>query len=90
MNRIDIMTPDGRRAFAFAAIVGGCMIFTAIIMWSLWMLRDHAEFLFYLTLAAHAQVFVGMTALGWAMGRRMNINAGRDGVTLSDQHGGEG
>jgi hypothetical protein len=81
-----IMTPDGRRAFAFLAIVGGCMVFTAIIIWSVWMIRDHAGFVFWLALAAHAQVLVGMTALGWAMGRRLMASATRDGVTINDSH----
>ena len=81
----NIMTPDGRRAFAFAAIVGGCMVFTGIIIWSVWMIRDHAGFVFWLALAAHAQVLVGMTALGWAMGRRLLASASRDGVTIDDK-----
>ena len=81
----DITTPDGRRAFAFLASVGGCMVFTAIIIWSVWMIRDHAGFVFWLALAAHVQVFVGMTALGWAMGRRLLASASRDGVTIDDK-----
>lgn len=89
----DIMTPDGRRALAFLAIVGGCMVFTAIIIWSVWMIRDHAGFVFWLALAAHVQVLVGMTALGWAMGRRLLASATRDGVTINDSqidvHAGE-
>jgi hypothetical protein len=86
----DISTHDGRRALAFLAVMGGAMVFTAIIIWSVWMLRDHADFLFYLTLAAHVQVLVGMTALGWQMGRRLNVNAGRDGVSLNDGHSPDG
>ena len=85
----DIATHDGRRAWAFLAIVGGCMVFTGLIIWSVWMLRAHAGFVFYLAIAAHVQVLVGMTALGWQMGRRLNVNAGRDGVSLNDGHGGE-
>jgi hypothetical protein len=84
MNLPDITTPDGRRAWAFAAIVGGCMAFTALITWSVWMLRGHPDFLFYLALAAHVQVFVGMTALGWAMGRRLVASATRDGLSIDD------
>ena len=79
-----IMTPDGRRAYAFAAIVGGAMVFSAFIWIALWLIRDHAEFVFYLALAAHAQVLVGMTALGWAMGRRLQLQGGTDGVTIND------
>ena len=85
MTLPSIMTPDGRRAFAFLAIVGGCMVFTAIIIWSVWMIRDHAGFVFWLALAAHAQVLVGMTALGWAMGRRLLASVSRDGATIDDK-----
>ena len=81
----NIMTPDGRRAWAFAAIVGGAMVFSAFIWIALYMVRNHAGFVFYLALAAHAQVLVGMTALGWAMGRRLLASASRDGVTIDDK-----
>jgi hypothetical protein len=83
----DIATHDGRRALAFLAIMGGAMVFSLFIWVCLYLLREHHEFLFYLALAAHAQVLVGMTALGWAMGRRLQLQGGRDGVTLSDSHG---
>lgn len=80
----NIMTPDGRRAWAFAAIVGGAMVFSAFIWIALYMVRGHAGFVFYLALAAHVQVLVGMTALGWALGRRLVASAGKDGVTIND------
>lgn len=79
-----ISTHDGRRALAFLAIIGGCMVFTALIIWSVWMLRDQPGFVFWLALAAHVQVFVGMTALGWALGRRLVASATRDGVSIDD------
>ena len=85
----DISTHDGRRALAFLAIIGGCMVFTALIIWSVWMLRANAGFVFWLALAAHAQVFVGMTALGWQMGRRLVASATRDGVSIDDGGRGE-
>lgn len=85
-----IETHDGRRALAFLAIVGGCVVFTLLIIWSLWHLRDHDEYTFYLALAAHAQVLVGMTALGWAMGRRLQASVGRDGASINDGQGGDG
>jgi hypothetical protein len=84
MKSPDFVTPDGRRAWAFLAIVGGCVVFTAIIIGSLWLIKDHDEFVFYLALAAHVQVLVGMTALGWVMGRRLQASASRDGVTIND------
>jgi hypothetical protein len=84
-----IETHDGRRALSFLAIMGGCMVFTAIIIWSLWELRGNAGLVFWLAVLAHAQVFVGMTALGWQMGRRLLASASRDGVTIDDKGAGE-
>jgi hypothetical protein len=86
----DISTHDGRRAYAFLAIMGGAMVFSLFIWIALWLVREHHGFVFYLALAAHAQVLVGMTALGWAMGRRLQLSGGKDGVTINDQHEGEG
>jgi hypothetical protein len=86
----DIMTPDGRRAAAFFAILGGCMVQTVHQGALTWLLRTHAEYLLYLALGNLVLLLVGFTALGWQMGRRMSINAGRDGVTLNDAHEGEG
>jgi len=80
-----IETHDGRRALAFLATIGGCMVFTAIIIWSLYELRGFAGFIFWLALAAHVQVFLGMAAIGWFAGRRMMASATRDGVTLDDR-----
>lgn len=82
-----IMSPDGRRAWAFTAIVGGAMVFSALIWVALYMVRDHPHFVFYLALAAHGQVFVGMTALGWVLGRRMQADVSKDGLKLDDQGG---
>lgn len=89
MTRIDIMTPDGRRAAAFLAILGGCMVNTLYIMCVTMMLRQTPEYLLYLALCSNVILLVSHTALGWQMGRRMSINAGRDGVTLNDAHEGD-
>ncbi len=80
-----IMSPDGRRAWAFAAICGGAVVFTVFAGVGAWELRDEPAYLLWLTLAAHLQVFVGMTALGWTLGRRMILEAGRTGAKISDQ-----
>lgn len=80
----DIATHNGRRALAFLAVLGGCMVFTVFAAVGLYLVRDHPDFTFYLALAAHVQILVGMTAMGWQMGRRLNVNAGRDGVTIND------
>ena len=80
----DFATHDGRRAWSFLAIVGGCVVFTVLIFISLWLLHNHPGFVFWLAVLAHAQVLVGMTALGWAMGRRVVFSGSRDGVSLDD------
>lgn len=80
-----ITTHDGRRAWAFLATVGGCMVFTAVILFAVWLLRENAGFTFWLALAAHVQVFLGMGAIGWAMGRRMVSSVSRDGASFDDR-----
>lgn len=80
-----ILTPDGRRGWAFAAICGGCMVFTGFAAMGVWLVRANALYSLVLALAAHLQILVGMTALGWALGRRMAIEATRDGAKISDQ-----
>lgn len=84
-----IHTHDGRRALAFLAIVGGCMVFTLVIAINTYMLRNNAGFLFWLAMAAHAQVFLGMTALGWFAGRRIEVSAGKSGLMIDDKTEGE-
>jgi hypothetical protein len=77
-------THDGRRALAFLAIWGGAVVFTVFAAVAVWLVSGNALYSLYLGLAAHAQVLVGMTALGWAMGRRVQGKFGRDGVELDD------
>lgn len=84
-----IETHDGRRALSFLAIMGGAMVFSLFIWIALYLLRNHEVFIFYLAVAAHVQVLVGMTAMGWAMGRRVNVSAGKDGIKLDDNGGGD-
>jgi hypothetical protein len=82
-------THDGRRALSFLAILGGCMVFTLFAAVGVWLVSGNALYSLYLALAAHAQILVGMTALGWAMGRRVKFDAGKDGVKLDDSEGGD-
>jgi len=84
MNLPPLDTHDGRRALAFLAIWGGCVTFTLFAAVAVWLVSGHALYSLYLGLAAHAQVLIGMTALGWAMGRRVNAEVSRDGVKLND------
>lgn len=78
-----IMTHDGRRAWAFAAICGGCVVFTLFAAVGVYLVSNNAEYAFYLALAAHAQILVGMTALA-ALFVKRTIKAGKDGLEVSD------
>lgn len=76
-------TPQARRAYAFAAIMGGCFVFTVFAAVGVWLVSGNARYSFYLALAAHAQILVGMTCIGALLVRR-TIKAGRDGVEITD------
>jgi membrane protein required for beta-lactamase induction len=78
-----ILNPDGRRAWAFAAIVGACAVMTAFAFFGVWQVRFIAKYTFYLALAAHMQILVGLTCIGALLVRR-TIKAGKDGIEISD------
>lgn len=81
------MSPDGRRVWAFAATCGGCMVFTVFAGIGVYLLQNDPEFTFWLAIAAHVQILVGMTGFGWVLGRRMQIEAGKNGAIINDGGG---
>lgn len=83
---LTILTPDGRRAWAFAAICGGCAVFTLFAAVGVWLVSSNQLYTLILALAAHLQIVIGMTALAWTLGRRMTIEVTRDGAKLQDGH----
>jgi len=83
MNIPSIQSAGGRRAWAFAALVGGAMVFTVFAAFGVWVLRDNPGFAFWLALAAHGQIFVALTSLGGLLVRR-SIKATKDGVEYED------
>jgi len=78
-------THDGRRAFAFFAILGGCVVMTLFAAAGVYLVSGDTKLSFWLAIAAHIQILVGMTAMGWAMGRRVQIDVSKDGAKLNDQ-----
>ena len=78
-------THDGRRAFAFFAILGGCVVMTLFAAAGVYLVSGDTKLSFWLAIAAHVQILVGMTAMGWAMGRRVQIDLSKDGAKLNDQ-----
>lgn len=77
-------TPEVRRAWSFAAILGGCVIFTIFAAVGVYIVSGNAKYSFWLALAAHAQVLVGMTGFAFLLGRRVHLEVGENGVTISD------
>jgi hypothetical protein len=84
-----ITTHDGRRAAAFFAILGGCVVMTLFAAAGVYLVSGDTKLSFWLAIAAHVQILVGMTAMGWAMGRRLQIDVSKDGAKLNDQGGEE-
>lgn len=79
-----IMTPDGRRAVAFLAILGGCVVFTLFAAVAVWLVSGNALYTLILGLAAHLQLLIGMSAFGFVLGRRMQLEVDKDGAKISD------
>jgi hypothetical protein len=77
-------TPNGRRAWSFAAIMGACFVFTTFAAVAVWRVSGDLAYSFYLGLAAHLQLFIALGAFSFTLGRRMQIEATRDGVKLND------
>lgn len=83
MTPPDILTPSGRRAWAFMGVMGGCVVMTLFAAVGVYLVSGNVAYSFYLALAAHAQILVGLTALGAQFVKR-TLKVGRDGVEISD------
>lgn len=79
-----ILTQDGRRAWAFLALLGGSIVMTLFAAAGVYIVRQDAGLSFWLAIAAHVQILIGMTGFGALLYKR-TIKAGRDGVEISDQ-----
>ncbi len=80
---INLTTHDGRRAAAFAALLGGCGVMTIFAAIGVYLVSGNAPYSFYLALAAHAQILLGLTAFT-ALFVKRTIRIGKDGVDISD------
>jgi hypothetical protein len=79
-----LISPDGRRAWAFAALLGGCVTMTLFAAAGVWLVRLNVGLSFWLALAAHAQILVGLTMFG-ALFVRRSIRIDRSGIAISDE-----
>jgi hypothetical protein len=80
-------TPESRRAWAFAGIMGGCVVFTVFGAFGVFLVRGSTGLSFWLALAAHGQILVGMTALSFLLGRRPKLDISKEGIKLDDTGG---
>lgn len=80
---IDLGNTDGRKHGAFLAILGGCVIMTVLAAVGVYLVSGNAKYSFYLALAAHAQVLIGLTAFSAHLIKR-TLKAGRDGIEITD------
>jgi hypothetical protein len=82
MRRASLLTHEGRRAWAFAALLGGCVVMTVFAAAGVYLVRNNVGLSFWLALAAHVQILVGLTMFG-ALFVRRTIKVGRDGIEVS-------
>jgi hypothetical protein len=78
-------THGGRRALAFFAILGGWVVMALFAAAGVYLVSGDVKLSFWLAIAAHVQILVGMTAMGWAMGRRIQIDVSKDGAKIDDR-----
>lgn len=78
-----MLSADGRRAWALVALVGGCGMFTLLAAVGVYLVRNDPERAFWLAIAAHVQILVGMTAIGALLVKR-TVKLSRDGLEFSD------
>lgn len=83
-----LLTADGRRAWAFMAVLGGCIVMTVFAAVGVYLVSGNAAYSFWLAMAAHVQILLGLGVFGAHFVKR-SIRAGKDGVEVTDQaHGG--
>lgn len=83
MNLPTILTSDGRKAWAFLAVLGGCVVMTAFAAVAVYLTRTSPGLAFWLGLAAHGQIALGLGVFGAQFVKR-TVKAGKDGIEITD------
>ena len=78
-----LWTPNGRRAAAFGALLGGSIVMTIFAAVGVWLVSGNATYTFYLALAAHAQIMLALTGFT-ALFVKRTLSVGKDGVKIED------
>lgn len=80
---LNLFTHDGRRAAAFAALLGGTVVMTIFAAVGVYLVSGNAAYSFYLALAAHAQIILGLTGFT-ALFIKRSLRVGKDGIEITD------
>jgi len=78
-----LLTPEGRRAWAFSAILGGSITMTLYAAVVLYLVRDIADKAFWLGMSAMAIIFTCITGF-IALFVKRTVKVGREGVEITD------
>jgi hypothetical protein len=81
---VDPVASDRRRNWGLALLAGGGMAMTLFAACALWLVRERADYAFWLGLSAMALVGVVLTGFAGLLIKR-TIRIGRDGFEVSDQ-----
>lgn len=75
---------EGRRYWAFLVLFGGCIVMVIFAAVGVYLVSDNRKYSFYLAMAAHVQIFFGLGAFGWVLGRRLEAEVGKGGLKLHE------
>jgi hypothetical protein len=77
-----------RKNIALWMMFGGSIVFTLYAIAGLWLVSSYANYVFWLAVIAHAQIFSIMAGYIAQLVKR-RITVGRDGVSITDKHVGD-
>jgi hypothetical protein len=73
-----------RKNIALWMMFGGALVFTAYAAVGLWLVSSYANYVFWLAVVAHVQIFSIMCGYIAQLVKR-RISAGKEGVSITDE-----
>ena len=83
MDWLNLETNE-RKNVALWIMFGGALVFTAYAIAGLWLVSSFANYVFWLAVIAHVQIFSIMAGYIAQLVKR-RITAGKDGVSITDE-----
>lgn len=81
-----MLSQDGRRAWAFLALLGGSGVFTLFAAAALYMLRGNDPYVFWLGMAAHVQLFLCLSGfMAMFVKRDLTVDTKWGKIVVKDQ-----